>query len=136
MWRHPTRLGEEAEVTPSTSEIPVFLFRGAATPGRSRSIQIAYQVGEEDRQEFLQRIHAVGVKRRRDGAGFWRLYRELERADWYVERFIVDSWSDYLRQQTRTTLADREAEAQVLALHRGEEPPRVSHYVNEPLPRS
>lgn len=136
MWRHPTRLGEEAEVTPSTSEIPVFSFAELQPLDGPVAIQIAYQVGEEDRQEFLQRIHAVGVKRRRDGAGFWRLYRELERADWYVERFIVDSWSDYLRQQTRTTLADREAEAQVLALHRGEEPPRVSHYVNEPLPRS
>ncbi|HHM5199402.1 TPA: MFS transporter [Pseudomonas aeruginosa] len=136
MWRHPTRLGEEAEVTPSTSEVPVFSFAELQPQDGPVAIQIAYQVHEEDRQEFLRRIHAVGVKRRRDGAGFWRLYRELEQPDWYVERFIVDSWSDYLRQQTRATLADREAEAQVLALHRGEEPPRVSHYVNEPLPRS
>lgn len=136
MWRHPTRLGEEAEVTPSTSEVPVFSFAELQPQDGPVAIQIAYQVHEEDRQEFLRRIHAVGVKRRRDGAGFWRLYRELEQPDWYVERFIVDSWSDYLRQQTRATLADREAEAQVLALHRGEGPPRVSHYVNEPLPRS
>lgn len=136
MWRHPTRLGEEAEVTPSVSEVPAFSFAELQPQDGPVAIQIAYQVREEDRQEFLRRIHAMGTKRRRDGAGFWRLYRELERPDWYVERFIVDSWSDYLRQQTRATLADRDAEARVLALHCGEEPPQVSHYVNEPLPRS
>ncbi|MCY1453326.1 Transmembrane secretion effector [compost metagenome] len=78
----------------------------------------------------------MGVNRRRDGASFSRVYRELERPAWYMERFMVDSWSDYLRQQTRATLADREAEESVRALHVGSEAPRVSHYLSEPLPRN
>lgn len=60
MWRHPTRLGEEAEVTPSTSEVPVFSFAELQPQDGPVAIQIAYQVHEEDRQEFLRRIHAVG----------------------------------------------------------------------------
>ena len=54
--------------------------------------------------------------RRRDGATFWRVYRDLGDPSRYVERFIVTSWADYLHQRARATLADQELEARVRAL--------------------
>ncbi len=51
--------------------------------------------------------------RRRDGATFWRIYRDLADPSRYVERFIVTSWADYLHQRARATLADQELEARV-----------------------
>ncbi|NWL81001.1 hypothetical protein DM872_29535 [Pseudomonas taiwanensis] len=136
MRRYRARLGDEAEVTPSSHEMPAFSFAELQPQDGPVTVQIAYQIRLEERTEFLRRIHAMGLNRRRDGASFWRVYRELERPAWYMERFMVDSWSDYLRQQTRATLADREAEESVRALHVGSEAPRVSHYLSEPLPRS
>jgi len=134
MHRYRARLGEDAEVTPSSHEAPAVLFSELAPQDGPVTVQIAYQIHPENRAEFLNRIHAMGINRRRDGASFWRVYRELERPAWYMERFMVDSWSDYLRQQSRATLADREAEVRVRALHIGEEEPPVSHYISEPLP--
>ncbi|MBG6287048.1 MFS transporter [Pseudomonas nitroreducens] len=131
MQRYQARLGEESEVTPSTGELPLFSFAHLEPSEGPVAVQIAYQVRPEDREEFLRRIQVMGIQRRRDGAGFWRVYRELERPAWYMERFIVDSWSDYLRHQARTTMADREAEARVRDLHCGEQPPTVSHYISE-----
>ncbi len=128
------RLGDEAEVTPSSHEVPVFNFVELHPRDGPVAVQVAYQIRNEDRDEFLLRIHAMGVSRKRDGASFWRIYRELERPTWYMERFVVESWSDYLRQQARATLADHEEEEEVRALHVGEEPPRVSHYIGERLP--
>ena len=54
--------------------------------------------------------------RRRDGATFWRVYRDLADPSRYVERFIVTSWADYLHQRARATLADQELEQRVRAL--------------------
>ncbi|ANG64412.1 arabinose ABC transporter permease [Marinobacterium aestuarii] len=69
-------------------------------------VEISYQVGAEERDDFLRIVYAVGQSRRRNGAQNWRLYRDLAQTDHYVERFIVESWLDYLRQQERVTLAD------------------------------
>ena len=39
--------------------------------------------------------------RKRDGATFWRVYKDLGEPSRYVERFIVSSWADYLHQRAR-----------------------------------
>jgi MFS family permease len=135
MWRYPAWLGNDDEVTPSSAELPAFTFAGLEPGEGPVAVQIAYQVSAQSREEFLRQINRIGAQRRRDGASFWRIYRELDHPDHYLERFIVDSWSDYLRQQTRTTLADQQAEAKVRAFHCGDGPPKVSHFIGERLVR-
>jgi MFS family permease len=73
-------------------------------------VEISYRVGDDERDDFLCIVYAVGQSRRRNGAQNWRLYRDLAETDHYVERFIVESWLDYLRQQERVTLADESLE--------------------------
>ncbi|MNF97521.1 hypothetical protein D3C84_803530 [compost metagenome] len=68
-----------------------------------------------EREAFLRTVYAVGLARRRNGAQNWRLYRDLAETDHYVERFIVESWLDYLRQCGRLTQND---EVQEVALMR------------------
>lgn len=69
-------------------------------------VEISYRVGADERDDFLRIVYAVGQSRRRNGAQNWRLYRDLGETDHYVERFIVESWLDYLRQPERVTLND------------------------------
>jgi hypothetical protein len=57
--------------------------------------------------------------RRRDGASRWGLYRDLERADIYLETFLVMSWAEHLRQHERLTRGDSELERAIGALARG-----------------
>ncbi|HEX8592440.1 MAG TPA: MFS transporter [Pseudomonas sp.] len=135
MWRYPSWLGDDDEVTPSTDALPAFSFAGLAMGEGPVAVQIVYVVQQHHREEFLRLVNRIGAQRRRDGASFWRLYRDLDQPDHYLERFIIDSWTDYLRQQTRTTQADRQAEDKVKAFHYGDEPPKVSHFIGERLVR-
>ncbi|MBA1204285.1 MFS transporter [Pseudomonas capeferrum] len=134
MRRYRARVGEEAEVTPSGHEVPGFSFTHLQPEDGPVTVQFAYQIRAEDRVEFLRRVHAMGLNRRRDGASFWCIYRELERPGWYMERFTVDSWSDYVRQQSRSTQADREAQERVRKLHVGDQGPELSHCIAESMP--
>ncbi|MBN9695408.1 MAG: MFS transporter [Zoogloea sp.] len=77
------------------------------TPGKGRvCVEVSYHVAEPQRDEFILLAHAVGRIRRRNGACDWHLQRDLTHPDHYTERFIVDSWLTYRRQQERSTAAD------------------------------
>ena len=69
-----------------------------------------FRASSEDLAAFLEAASHLRAPRRRDGATFWRLYRDLAEPTRYVERFIFASWADYLHQRARATLADRELE--------------------------
>lgn len=67
-------------------------------------------VAVELSEAFLKQAERLKAPRRRDGASFWRLYRDLSDRQRFVERFIVQSWADYLRQRERKTVSDRQVE--------------------------
>jgi MFS family permease len=82
------------------------------------SVEIVYQVTAAERDDFLAAVYAVGKARRRNGAQNWRLYRDMADPQSYSERFIVESWLDYLRQQVRVTQADHAQERLIAHLRR------------------
>jgi MFS family permease len=90
-------------------------------------ITIEYQVDSADSERFVPAMEELGRIRRRDGAYRWDLYADLERPGCYLEQFVVDSWSEHLRQHDRLTVADLELTKLTRSFHRGEEPPKVRH---------
>jgi len=80
------------------------------------AVEIRYSIRDEHHEEFLALARELGLARKRNGAIAWRLYRDLENPEQQVERFLVDSWLDYLRQRERITRGDQVLEAQLLAL--------------------
>lgn len=80
------------------------------------AVEITYHVPAERHEEFVRAAHELGISRRRNGAIAWRLYRDLEHTDCLAERFLVDSWLDYLRQRDRVTRQDRDIERRLEAL--------------------
>ena len=48
-----------------------------------------------------------------------------------MERFIVESWADYLHQRARATMADQALETEVRAFLAPGETVRMSHYIAE-----
>lgn len=77
------------------------------------SVEISYRATAAAQADFIQAAYAVGQSRRRNGARNWRLYRDLADPERFVERFIVESWLDYLRQRARVTQADQIRETQL-----------------------
>jgi MFS family permease len=90
-------------------------------------ITVEYLIDPEDAERFVASMEELARVRRRDGAYRWDLYADLERPGCYLETFVVDSWSEHLRQHGRLTVADLELTKLARSFHRGEGPPVVRH---------
>ena len=90
-------------------------------------ITVEYVIDPADAERFVAATEELRRIRRRDGAYRWELYADLERPGRYLESFVVDSWSEHLRQHDRLTVADLEVTQLIRSFHRGEEPPEVRH---------
>ena len=100
-------LGTEADTTPHTSATALNV---AVTPNLDDGpvlIQFEYQVEPAHQTAFLAAMDAVGSARRRSGASNWGVFRDLSDAERIVERYVIESWADYLRQRERMTKADK-----------------------------
>ena len=84
--------------------------RKVASSGATRPVQV--------KNILADALAQLRAPRKRDGATFWRAYRDLSDPQRFTERFLVTSWADYLHQRSRFTLADHELEARVRALTR------------------
>lgn len=99
-------LGHEADFAQAPLTDNLQLQASVAHADGPVSVEVIYEVPAPQREDFLLAVYAVGKVRRRNGAQNWRLYRDMAEPQRYSERFIVESWLDYLRQQVRMTQAD------------------------------
>jgi hypothetical protein len=95
-------------------------------------ISITYDVDPHDAEEFTKAIDDLKEIRLRDGAMRWGLFRDPADPSHYVETFLVDSWSEYLRQRERFTMEDLLVRERVYALHRGPIPPPITRMIYTP----
>jgi len=119
-------MGSEADVTPSLHLPELAVLTEPQPDDGPVLIQIEYHVDVEQRAAFLHAIQAVEATRRRNGAASWRVYRDLGEDGRFVERYIIQSWSEYVRLRTRMTVADRKVQDRVADLQRQDVPIRVS----------
>jgi len=83
-------------------------------------VTIEYQVPVANAAKFIDTINDLGRVRRRDGARAWSVCQDLDDPARWVERFESPTWLDYLRRQTRPTLADQEIRRRLVGLIEGE----------------
>jgi hypothetical protein len=122
-------LAEEADVTPG-AKLPELALSVVPEPDEGPVlIQIHYQIEPTMRAEFIEAIHAIEPIRRRNGAGSWRVYRDLEQEGRYIERFVIESWGEYTRLRTRMTQTDRRAIERLERFQQDGAPVRVSRYI-------
>ncbi len=127
----PLRIGAESEVTHATPWLDLFVAEEPDPAAGPVAVEIAYRIRPDDAARFLDTAELLRVPRQRDGATFWRIYRDLGDPTRYLERFIVASWADYLRQRERATVADREVEARERAFQAEGVPIAIQHYIAE-----
>lgn len=127
----PLRMGDTQEVTPVSLWEDTFIQDQPLPDDGPVSVEVGYRIRAGEAQEFLHAVSQLRASRRRDGASLWRVYRDLGDPSRYVERFIVASWSEYLHQRSRATLADREVEARVREFVQEGEPVTMQYYIAE-----
>jgi MFS family permease len=134
-WHRRLPEGEGPDLTPGTRwpdpelAIPVEGDRGPVL------VTVEYAIDPADAPAFARAMRELRVIRLRDGALRWGLWADTAKPGRYLESFVVESWLAHLRQHERITAADRALQDVALAFHRAPDPPRVTHYLAESLPR-
>ena len=127
----PLRIGEHKDVT-QVVPFEDLLVADAPLPNSGPiAVEMSYRIVAGQSTQFLNALSLLKGPRRRDGATFWRVYHDLGDPTRYVERFIVASWADYLHQRARTTMADKELEAQLLGFLQPGTAVVLQHYIAE-----
>lgn len=127
----PLRMGGLHEVTQATPWDELFIEAEPLPDAGPVAVEVGYRIAPGTDAAFLDTISRMKAPRRRDGATFWRVYKDLGEPSRYVERFIVASWAGYLHQRARATLADQALETEVRAFLAPGETARMSHYIAE-----
>ncbi|HTS51899.1 MAG TPA: MFS transporter [Burkholderiales bacterium] len=122
-------LGNEADVTMGVQPPELSIAVQPMPDDGPVLIQIEYRVEPKHHRAFLHAIRAIEAIRRRNGAASWRVYRDVEDAERFVERFVITSWAEYTRQRSRMTVKDRELQDRVMQLNRPGTPIRVSRLI-------
>lgn len=99
-------------------------------------ISVSYEIDRADQQAFVRAIHDLRAIRLRDGAVRWGLFHDASDDRHFVETFLVESWTEYLRQRERLTMSDREVRDRVYQYQRGPVPPPVSRMIYTPTSAS
>ncbi|MFM7396489.1 MAG: MFS transporter [Gammaproteobacteria bacterium] len=94
-------------------------------------VTLEYHVPEAKSVEFVAVINELGRIRRRDGARRWSVCQDLDEPTRWTERFESPTWIDYLRRQTRPTLADQDIRRRLSELLDGERG-KMRRYIERP----
>jgi len=120
----------EADLSPS-NHWPEPL--AATPPDHDRGpvlVLIEYRVAQENRDAFLDVIHALAIERRRDGAYGWGITEDTADPEKLVEWFFVSSWAEHLRQHRRVSMADADLQKELARFHDPETRPVVRHFLH------
>jgi MFS family permease/quinol monooxygenase YgiN len=93
------------------------------------AVHVEYRIALEDADAFVAAAQGMERIRRRDGALSWGLFEDPDAPGRYVETFVVESWAEHMRQHHRGTAGDAPLFERVRAFHRGDGPPRVTHWI-------
>ncbi len=119
----------EADLTPSNHWPEPSLAEPVPHDRGPVLVTVEYRIRREDRERFFEILGRLAEQRERDGAYAWGVAEDAEQPETILEWFFVESWAEHLRQHRRVSRADAELQAQANRLHRGDRPPRVSHYL-------
>jgi len=123
------KLGDEADVTPF-GQMPDLAMTAEPKPDDGPVlIQLEYRIDDASRDDFLRAIYAIESIRRRNGVSDWHIFRDLGEHGRYVERFVVQSWAEYVRSRTRMTITDRRIQERVEKFQREGVEIRVSRLI-------
>jgi MFS family permease len=126
-------MGDEANVLPGV-QLPDMAIAVEPRPDDGPVlIQVEYRIDADQQDEFQRVIRAIEPTRRRNGAVDWRVFRDLAEEGRFVERFVIQSWAEYVRLRTRATIADRNAQSRIESLQRPGVPVRVSRLIGVDL---
>jgi Transmembrane secretion effector len=83
--------------------------------------------GLEDK--LMTALHQARFSRRRTGATSWRAWQDASDPGRILERFIVASWDEHLRQHERVTKRDQDRLDRIRQMTEPAHPVTVTHWL-------
>jgi MFS family permease len=133
-WNYKLKSGEELDLRPSMHWPSLVVSCQPDFDEGPVLVVVEYNIDPAKATGFTDSMQALKTIRRRDGAIRWNLFHDLTDPGHYIESYIVESWGEHLRQHERITVADREIEKNALSFNLDGKPPKVMHFLAEPLP--
>lgn len=125
--RLPLRDGKNSELVPSHHWAMPNLGGEGPDEGGPVLLEKTYIIEPDSVEEFMEQAKALRSIRLRDGANFWGIYVDTENPEQVREVFQHANMVDHIRSHDRFTEEDRKVESELLAFHKGSEPPAVRH---------
>ena len=97
-------------------------------------VTVEYRTTKETREALLRLLDRLGGERRRDGASLWAVSEDAADPHRIVEWFVVESWSEHLRQHRRVSQADAALQSEIAALLPDGQTPQVRHLLTVERP--
>ncbi len=98
--------------------------------GRGRVMEsVRYQVAAPDREAFLRAMAEVRRVRGRAGALLWQLYEDVAQPEGWLEVWLMESWTDHLREASRISAEDEAALARAAAFEKHGSQPSLSRFI-------
>ena len=117
------------DLAPIENTLPVDLPTGIDPARDPVVIQVEYQIDPSQTVAFQQAIDQLRIIRLRDGAYRWALYQSIAEPNTWIESFLLDSWTEYLRRRRQLTQRDWKTIKAVRQFHTGPDRPRVSRFI-------
>jgi MFS family permease len=90
---------------------------------------VHYRVEPSQRPAFLAAMAEVRRVRGRAGAHVWQLYEDVAHPEGWLEVWLVESWTDHLREVTRLSEEDRSVLSRAGVYQCGGNGPRPARYI-------
>lgn len=92
-------------------------------------VTIEYTVMNEQLPGFIKTMRKLRRIRLREGAFFWKLFKDMEDPARFTECFMSENWVEHLRLHEHVSLADYKIQKLANTFHQGKKAPRVTHLV-------
>jgi MFS family permease len=82
--------------------------------------------------QMLAELRDARFSRRRTGGSSWRVWQDAADPGRILERFVVASWDEHLRQGERVTRRDQQRLDSIRAMSKPDQPAKTTHWVTPP----
>jgi quinol monooxygenase YgiN len=96
-------------------------------------VTVEYLIDPSRAAEFADVMQRTRRARLRQGALSWGLFRDAAQPARVIEYFVDENWIEHQRRLERFSAFDADLRDRRLALHTGDEPPRVKRYIAQSL---
>lgn len=114
----------DLDLSPAASHEPSLVLEPGDDHG-AVLVSTDFTIDAADADAFAEALRDLRESRLRTGAFSWRHWTDPGDPTFHRESFVVESWTEHLRQSLRQTVADRSAAERVSALAKSQSPPAL-----------